>query len=112
MTGRALGLALVATAMALSAGCLETTGGIHARMGWSEKGMRVVHVPAGGPAAAAGLQKDDRIVTIDGAPVSTLSMKEAVERLRGPVGSRVEVEVSREDGEVVTLTIPRAPYDR
>ncbi|MFW6052099.1 MAG: S41 family peptidase [Myxococcota bacterium] len=93
----------------LLAGCPGTPGGIHARMGWSEQGLRVVEVPERGPAAAAGLQADDRIVAIDDTPVSMLSMEEAVERLRGPEGSEVALEVLR-DGEVMAITVKRVPY--
>lgn len=92
-------------------GCAPGGGGIHARMAWSEEGLRVVDVPPDGPAATAGLQAGDRIVTIEGTPVSTLTIREAVERLRGPVGSTVEIEAWR-DGEVVPLEIRRLPYER
>ena len=94
-----------------STGCTPTTGGIHARMGYSESGgLRVVEVPEG-PAERAGLREGDRITAIDGDPVRSLALEEVVERLRGEVGSEVEIEVVR-DGELVTLVIVRAPYDR
>lgn len=100
------------TLLALALGaCLADPGGIHARMGWSEGGLRVVEVPPNSPAAHAGLQEDDRVVMIDGTPVSALTMQEAVDRLRGDVGSRCELRVLR-DGEEHTLSIPRAPYER
>jgi carboxyl-terminal processing protease len=91
--------------------CAATTGGIHARMGYSESGgLRVVEVPEG-PAERAGLREGDRITAIDGDPVRSMALEEVVERLRGEVGSEVEIEVVR-DGELVTLVIVRAPYDR
>lgn len=100
-----IGAALVA------ASCAPTTGGIHARMGYSESGgLRVVDVPEG-PAERAGLREGDRITAIDGDPVRSMALEEVVERLRGEVGSEVEIEVVR-DGELVTLVIVRAPYDR
>ena len=89
--------------------CAETTGGVHARFGYSETGgLRVVEVPPG-PAARAGLRENDRVVSIDGTAIRTLPMREVVERLRGPVGSRVRLEVSRGD-ELVELEIARVPY--
>jgi C-terminal processing protease CtpA/Prc len=95
----------------MSTSCTPTTGGIHARMGYSESGgLRVVEVPEG-PAERAGLREGDRITAIDGDPVRSLALEEVVERLRGEVGSEVEIEVVR-DGELVTLVIVRAPYDR
>jgi len=91
--------------------CTPTTGGIHARMGYSESGgLRVVEV-AEGPAERAGLREGDRITAIDGDPVRSMALEEVVERLRGEIGSEVEIEVVR-DGELVTLVIVRAPYDR
>ncbi|MCB9610931.1 MAG: PDZ domain-containing protein [Sandaracinus sp.] len=108
--GWLLGFAAVVGATG-SLGCTPTVGGIHARMGYSESGgLRVVEVPEG-PARRAGLREGDRIASIDGDPVRTLVLEEVVERLRGPVGSEVELEIVR-DGELVTLVVPRAPYDR
>ena len=92
-------------------GCASPVGGIHARMGYSESGgLRVVEVPEG-PASQAGLREGDRIVSIDGDPVRSMVLEDVVERLRGPIGSEVELEVVR-DGELVTLLVARAPYDR
>ncbi len=94
-----------------STSCTPTAGGIHARMGYSESGgLRVVEVPEG-PAERAGLREGDRITAIDGDPVRSMALEEVVERLRGEVGSEVEIEVVR-DGELATLVIVRAPYDR
>lgn len=97
--------------LVLMIACAPTAGGIHARMGYSEEsGLRVVDVPPG-PAEEAGLCAGDRITAIDGEPVRSLSMQEVVERLRGPTGSKVTLEVLR-DGEFVQLEVERAPYDR
>lgn len=87
------------------------SGGIHARMGYSEEGgLRVVEVPEQGPAAHAGLRVGDRIITLEGEPVRGLNLDEIVERLRGPIGSEIALEVVR-DGEPVTLHVRRAPYE-
>lgn len=93
------------------AGGRSAGGGIHARMGYSEGGgLRVVSVPEG-PAADAGLELDDRIVSIDGEPVRSLNMEEVVVRLRGRIGSDVELEVER-NGELLTIVVSRARYER
>lgn len=89
----------------------DEVGGILVRLGYSETtGLRVAEVPAG-PAMRAGLREDDRITRIDGDDVSRMPMREIVERLRGPVGSTVDIEVVR-DGEFQTFTIERSEYRR
>ena len=107
----ALGLFGVAMLAALQLAC-GGSGGIHARMAYSEEGgVRVVDVPPGSAAEKGGLRLGDRIATIEGAPVASLSYREVVERLRGRSGTSVELEVMR-DGELVPLTIEREPYER
>ena len=89
----------------------DEVGGILVRLGYSETtGLRVAEVPAG-PAMRAGLREDDRITRIDGDDVSRMPMREIVERLRGPVGSTVEIEVVR-DGEFQTFSVERSAYQR
>ena len=107
------GLALFGVALlaVLQLGC-GGPGGIHARMAYSEEGgVRVVDVPPASPAERGGLRSGDRIATIEGESVTSLSYQEVVERLRGRSGTVVEIEVSR-DGELVPLVIEREPYER
>ena len=94
-----------------SAGCgagADWPGGIHARMGWSDSGLRVVEVPEG-PARRGGLSPGDQIAAIDGIPVTGRPMEEVVHMLRGEVGTTVELSVLRE-GQRLNLQIERAPY--
>lgn len=103
--------------LAALAGCggakqAQPTGGIHAKLAYSEGGgLRVVEVPAGGAADLAGLRTNDIIIGIDGASVRELDYPSIVEKLRGPVGSSVQLEVFR-DGEVATLVVMRQAYSR
>jgi carboxyl-terminal processing protease len=90
----------------------KPAGGIHAKLGYSEGGgLRVVQVPPGGAADLAGLQVDDIIIAINGASVRELDYETIVERLRGPAGSSVQLDVFR-DGEVHTLVVMRQAYTR
>lgn len=99
--------ALLASAV-MVAGC-GGTGGVHARMGFSEAGgLRVVEVPEG-PAYRAGLREDDQIIAIDDDPVARMTMVEVVERLRGRVGTVVRLRVARDDV-VRELSVKRASY--
>lgn len=94
------------------AGQARPTGGIHAKLAYSEAGgLRVVDVPAGGAADLAGLRVDDVIIGIDGTSVRELEYPAIVEKLRGPVGSSVQLEVFRK-GEVATMVVMRQAYAR
>ncbi|MEM9736608.1 MAG: S41 family peptidase, partial [Pseudomonadota bacterium] len=51
------------------------------------------------PAANAGLEAGDFVTHIDGESVLGLTLSEAVERMRGPVGSEIIVTINREGAE-------------
>lgn len=60
------------------------------------------------PADKAGLKAGDKIIAIDGVPVSSLSPLEAIRRIRGPKGSNVELMVTKKiDDSRATFTIKR-----
>lgn len=60
------------------------------------------------PAAKAGIRPNDLILAIDGAPVTNMTLSEAVDKLRGPVGSQVKVTLRRGQGTPFELTLTRA----
>jgi C-terminal peptidase prc len=68
-------------------------GGIGIRIGLEDGELVVVEPMEGTPAFKAGLKHGDRIVKIDGQPTQGLTLQEAVRRMRGPVGSRVILNV-------------------
>jgi carboxyl-terminal processing protease len=51
------------------------------------------------PAAEAGLESGDFITHIDGESVLGLTLSDAVDRMRGPVGSEIIITISREGAE-------------
>lgn len=57
--------------------------------------LRVVDVFDNSPAARAGLRAGDVLERIDGVPLEPLSLREAVQKLRGAVGSAVALQVRR-----------------
>ena len=71
--------------------------------------IEIIRVYEGGPADVAGVLAGDRIVAVDGVPVSGGSVEElsdAVDRMRGEDGSTVELQVCRES-ELLDLTLIR-----
>jgi carboxyl-terminal processing protease len=66
----------------------------------------VVDVLTDSPAADAGLQGGDEVRAIDDRPISGLTMGDAIELIRGPSGTDVELGVERE-GADLALTITR-----
>ena len=61
----------------------------------------------GGPAEKAGLLRGDRVARIDGESAADFTVADAIQRLRGPEGTRVRVGVAREGGASVEVTLMR-----
>jgi carboxyl-terminal processing protease len=60
------------------------------------------------PAAKAGLKPGDLILAIDDAPVGDMTLSEAVEKLRGPVGTLVKLMLRRQGVDPFEVTLTRA----
>lgn len=61
----------------------------------------------GGPAAAAGVPDRARLLAIDGQAIRPLSPEALAERLRGPSGSWIQLTISDESGEAMTVSLRR-----
>ncbi len=70
--------------------------------------LQVIAPIEGSPAAAAGLQPRDRILAIDGLPTEDLTLDEAANRMRGPVGTSVVLTVARTGQPNQDVTLQRA----
>ena len=82
--------------------------GIEVRM---EEGMgvRVVRPMEDTPAYRAGVLPGDLITHLDGASIGTLTLTEAVDLMRGPVNSTLELTIARENTvEPFVVTVTRA----
>lgn len=66
---------------------------IMARDGW----LTVTNVFADSPAAHAGLQAGDRVLSIDEVPARDMRMTDALDRVRGPIGTSVDLAILRID---------------
>jgi carboxyl-terminal processing protease len=60
------------------------------------------------PAAHAGLKPNDYIVEIDAEPVLGMTLNDAVEKMRGPVGSEIKLTIRRENRDPFEVTVKRA----
>src|SRR5579862_110439 len=60
------------------------------------------------PAARAGMKPNDLILAIDDVSVADMTLSEAVDKLRGPIGTQVKLTVRRKDADPFQLTLTRA----
>jgi carboxyl-terminal processing protease len=82
--------------------------GIGATIGTDDDGNIEVVAPIENlPAAKAGLQAKDIIVSINGTSTSGMSVDQAVNKIRGPKGSKVKLEVVRDKSQTLDFTITR-----
>ncbi|HET7025373.1 MAG TPA: S41 family peptidase [Gemmatimonadales bacterium] len=90
----------------------ETIGNHYAGLGMSveleKDSILVGRVFQNTPAATAGLQSGDRIVKVDGVPVTGLGLDSTTSKIRGPAGTPVTVTVRRYGPDEIDLHAIRA----
>ena len=74
-------------------------GGLGIEVTMEEGFVKVVSPIDGTPAAEAGIQAGDFITHVDGKSILGLTLDQAVEMMRGPVGSEIVITVAREGTE-------------
>jgi carboxyl-terminal processing protease len=82
-------------------------GGLGIEVTMEEGFVKVVSPIDDTPASKAGLQPGDYITSLDGEPVLGLTLNEAVEKMRGPVGTDLTISVRREGKEPFDVTLTR-----
>jgi len=105
MASRAWTAAALLAASACSGGSVGSVGAVLGRDN-DTHALYVRDVPPGMGAERAGLLPGDEIVMIDGLHVRDLSSADVRARLRGEVGSAVELTVVR-GGEVLAVRVTR-----
>jgi carboxyl-terminal processing protease len=75
-----------------------------------ERGLRVLTVYEGSPAARGGLEPGDVITHVDGRSIAGQSSEESTTRIKGPAGTSVRLTV-RSDGESRELSLRRAEVE-
>lgn len=83
-------------------------GGLGIEVGMEDGFVKVISPIDDTPASQAGIQPGDLIVKIDGKPTKGLSMMEAVDKMRGKAGSKIELTLVRDGGRPFDLTLTRA----
>ncbi|MCA9342411.1 S41 family peptidase [Candidatus Saccharibacteria bacterium] len=83
-----------------------TFSGIGAELSKKDDSIVIVSPINGFPAEREGLKPNDVILEIDGESAYGLSVSEAVDKIRGQVGTQVQLKVLREDGDK-SFTITR-----
>lgn len=83
--------------------------GIGAWMEMKDNRLTVVAPIPGSPAAEAGLREGDVIVKVDDKDITSLSMPEAINLIRGPKGSKVKISIVRAGQEnLIEMELTRA----
>jgi carboxyl-terminal processing protease len=86
----------------------ELTGvGLQIALDPNTGNLRVIAPIANSPADKAGIRPADTILQIDGVSTTGLTLDEAAERMRGPIGSRVHLTVQHEGSEPAELDVVR-----
>jgi carboxyl-terminal processing protease len=83
--------------------------GIEVSKDKTDAGIKVVAPIDGTPAYLAGIRSGDIIIKIDGKPVASITLDDAVKRMRGKPGTPVSITISRKNSVVpIELTVKRA----
>jgi carboxyl-terminal processing protease len=86
----------------------ELTGvGLQIALEAETKQLLVISPIDGSPAAKSGILAKDRITEINGVSTAGLSLDEAAERMRGPIGSRVALKIERDGQDAQTIELVR-----
>jgi len=67
----------------------------------------IIELFEGFPAERQGIRRGDRLVTVAGHPTADLEVNELVDIIRGPVGTRIDLEIQSGDGPVRQHSLTR-----
>jgi len=75
-----------------------------------ELGVIIREILAGGSAQKAGLNSGDIIISVDGTPLKDKTIAEASSLISGSINTKVKLEVQREDGKIISITLTRTAF--
>ena len=82
-------------------------GGIGVYMSFKNGGVQIMNVIQDSPGYRVGLEVGDEILAVDGVPVEEISPGEVALKIRGEIGTNVELLIRREGSEDITYNITR-----
>ncbi len=85
--------------------------GIRMEVNEKTKTLKVVEPIENSPAAKAGIQPGDGIVSIDGKPTKGMTIQDASALIRGEVGTSVTLQISREGKAAFDVSLTRAQIE-
>jgi carboxyl-terminal processing protease len=88
-------------------GLTGTFSGIGAELGKQDNSIVIIAPIAGYPAEKAGLKPKDVVAEIDGQSAFDITISEAVNRIRGPEGTKVKLKVVRDGKQELDFEITR-----
>ena len=84
-------------------------GGLGIEVGLEDGFIKVISPIDDTPAVRAGIQARDLIIKLDGSSVKGMSLSESVEKMRGKVGTKVQITIRRDGAEKpLEITLERA----
>ncbi|MBV8394415.1 MAG: S41 family peptidase, partial [Alphaproteobacteria bacterium] len=82
-------------------------GGLGIEVTMEQGVIKVVSPIDDTPASKAGIQSGDLIFALDGEPVQGLTLQEAVDKMRGKIGSTIKISVRRATKDPFDITLTR-----
>ena len=84
-------------------------GGVGIEVTQEDGLIKVISPIDGTPAARAGIKSGDKIAAIDGVSIMGLALNDAIDKMRGPTGSKITITVIREgEKKPFDVTLQRA----
>jgi hypothetical protein len=87
--------------------CQKGYAGVGLRLAEDKGSIVVTEVFEGSPAAKAGVSASDVISRVDNEPVSGLTLKQIVEKLRGPEGTKVLIKILKKGSDPIEVSMTR-----
>jgi carboxyl-terminal processing protease len=82
-------------------------GGIGIEVTSEDGAVKVISPMDESPAVRAGIKAGDKLIAVDGTSILGLPLDEAVKKMRGPVGTAIDITVAREGQEPFVARVTR-----